>query len=114
MVLQVLELQALVLQVLGWQVLGLQVLELQVLELPVLELQVLELLVLELQVLELQVLVEQEVALVVYGLEVLEMVWVAAALEDLEQVALADDEQEVACLHLVLLLERLEILEEEF
>ena len=83
-------------------------------ELPVLELLALELLVLELLVLELQVLVEQELALVVYGLEVLEMVWVASALEDLEQVAWADDEQEVACSHLVLLLEMLEISEEEF
>ena len=85
------------------QVLGLLVLGLLVLELPVLELLALELLV----------LVEQELALVVYGLEVLEMVWVASALEDLEQVASADDEQEVACSHLVLLLEMLEILEEE-
>ena len=98
-----------VLQVLGWQVLGLQVLGLLVLELLALEL-----LVLELPVSELQVLVEQELALVVYGLEVLEMVWVASALEDLEQVAWADDEQEVACSHLVLLLEPLEIWAEEF
>ena len=83
-------------------------------ELLDLELQVLELLVLELPVSELQVLVEQELALVVYGLEVLEMVWVASALEDLEQVAWADDEQEVACSHSVLLLEPLEIWAEEF
>ena len=93
---------------------GLLVLELLAFELPVLELLALELLVLELPVSELQVLVEQELALVVYGLEVLEMVWVASALEDLEQVAWADDEQEVACSHLVLLLEMLEISEEEF
>ena len=63
---------------------------------------------------ELEKMVEQELALVVYGLEVLEMVWVASALEDLEQVAWADDEQEVACSHLVLLLEPLEIWAEEF